>query len=67
MTRYHIFVIRAILGLIFAVVLIRMFYGGTPVPAVIGLTVFLVGMSYVTEYFRQRKRMKKDAKPPMKQ
>ncbi len=40
MNQFHIFVIRAILGLIFAVILTRFFYGQTDVFHVSGLTIF---------------------------
>ena len=47
---------RAILGLFFAVMLTRFFYGKVDPYWVAGLAIFMVGMSYVTEYFRNRKR-----------
>ena len=49
---------RVILGVFFAVMLTRFFYGRVEPMWVVGLAIFLVGMSYVTEYFRNRKRNK---------
>jgi len=53
--QYHIFIIRAVFGAVFAVVLTRMFYGKVETVYVIGLAVFLVGMAYVMEYFRKKR------------
>jgi len=49
---------RAILAAFFAVVLTRFFYGSVEPIYVAGLTIFLMGMSYVTEYFRNKKQKK---------
>jgi hypothetical protein len=51
----HIFIIRAILGGVFAVLLSRMFYPGANLIYVIGLAVILVGLAYLAEYFRLRR------------
>ena len=56
MTQFNIFIIRAIFGAVFAVVLTRMFYGKVEIVYVAGLAVFLVGMAYVLEHFRKRKK-----------
>jgi uncharacterized membrane protein HdeD (DUF308 family) len=55
-TQFNIFIIRAVFGAVFAVVLTRMFYGKVEIVYVSGLAVFLVGMAYVLEYFRKRKK-----------
>ena len=55
MNSLHIFIIRAILGGVFAVILSRMFYPGANLIYVIGLAVILVGLAYVAEYFRLRR------------
>lgn len=55
MNQFHIFIIRAVFGAVFAVVLTRMFYGKVETVYVIGLAVFLVGMAYVMEYFRKKR------------
>jgi uncharacterized membrane protein HdeD (DUF308 family) len=54
--QFNIFIIRAVFGAVFAVVLTRMFYGKVEIVYVAGLAVFLVGMAYVLEYFRKRKK-----------
>ncbi len=58
MHRFNIFIMRAILAAFFAVVLTRIFYGRVELLYVIGLGIFLMGMSYVTEYYRQKKDKK---------
>ncbi|MBW2514801.1 MAG: hypothetical protein JRE21_09570 [Deltaproteobacteria bacterium] len=58
MNRFNIFIMRAILAAFFAVVLTRFFYGSVEPIYVAGLTIFLMGMSYVTEYFRNKKQKK---------
>ena len=55
MTKFHVFVIRAVLGVVFAVLMTRFFYGKVDIIYVAGLAIFLVGMAYVLEYFRKRK------------
>jgi len=55
-TQFNIFIIRAVFGAVFAVVLTRMFYGKVEIVYVAVLAVFLVGMAYVLEYFRKRKK-----------
>jgi uncharacterized membrane protein HdeD (DUF308 family) len=50
------FVIRAILGLVFAVIATRMFYGQTSIPKIVGLAIILVGLAYFAEYLRHRKK-----------
>lgn len=58
MINFSIMIMRVILGVFFAVMLTRFFYGRVDLVWVAGLAIFLVGMSYVTEYFRKRKRDK---------
>jgi uncharacterized membrane protein HdeD (DUF308 family) len=55
-TQFNIFIIRAVFGAVFAVVLTRMFYGKVQIVYVVGLAVFLVGMAYVMEYFRKKRK-----------
>jgi hypothetical protein len=52
---FNVFIIRAILGVVFAVVLARLFYPGTNIVYVIALAVFLMGMAYFFEYLRKNK------------
>ena len=56
MTQFSIFIIRAVFGAAFSVVLTRMFYGKVEIVYVAGLAVFLVGMAYVLEYFRKKRK-----------
>jgi membrane-bound ClpP family serine protease len=44
------------LGGLFAVLLTRFFYPKAPIAGVIGIAIFLVGMAYLTENFRKRKK-----------
>ncbi len=55
MGKFNIFVIRAILGVAFAVFLTRFFYPDSNPVYVAGLGIFLVGMAYVMESWRSRK------------
>ena len=56
MTQFHIFIIRAILGAGFAVILSRMFYAEAKIIYVAGLGIILVGLAYFAEYLRNRKK-----------
>jgi len=56
MTSFQRFVIRAVLGLMFAVLATRMWYGQISLPRIIGLAVILVGLAYFAEYLRHRKK-----------
>ncbi|MDF1593905.1 MAG: hypothetical protein P1P89_20540 [Desulfobacterales bacterium] len=55
MNRFYIFLIRAVLGAALALILMRFFYPAANPVFVAGLGIFMVGMAYVTEYFRNRK------------
>jgi Flp pilus assembly protein TadB len=55
-TQFNIFIIRAVIGAVVAVVLTRMFYGKVEIVYVAGLAVFLVGMAYAMEYFRKKRK-----------
>ncbi len=52
---FNVFIIRAILGAGFAVLLMRIFYPDKNFIYGLGLGVFLVGMAYFFEYLRQKK------------
>jgi len=56
MSQFNIFIMRAILAVFFAVILTRFFYGRVAPLYVAGLAIFLMGMSYVTAYLRNKKR-----------
>jgi hypothetical protein len=56
MSAFQLFFIRAILGLVFAVIATRMWYGEVAIGYILGLAVILVGLAYFAEYLRHRKR-----------
>jgi NhaP-type Na+/H+ or K+/H+ antiporter len=51
-----IFVIRAIMGIVFAILLTKFFYPNAPFLGTAGFAVGLVGLAYITEHFRKRKK-----------
>jgi hypothetical protein len=51
-----IFVIRAVVGLAFAAIITRMFYGRINAGYVVGLAAIMVGLAYFAEYLRNRKK-----------
>ena len=55
MSQFQIFVIRAIIGLVAAVFLTRMFYGRIDPLYIAGLAIILVGLAYFSEYLRKRR------------
>ena len=56
MNNLHIMVIRAVLGIVFGVLLSRFFYPDAPLVFIVGLCAALVGMAYFTEYLRNRRK-----------
>jgi uncharacterized membrane protein HdeD (DUF308 family) len=52
---FQIFVIRAVLGVMIAVVITRAFYGSIHPVYVAGLAIIMVGLAYFAEYLRNRK------------
>ena len=56
MSALIIFVIRAILGAIFAVLLTKFFYPNASFLGTAGFAIGLVGLAYITEHFRKRKK-----------
>ena len=55
MNQFQIFIIRAVIGAVFAVVLTHMFYGRVHLAYVVGLAIIMVGLAYFAEYLRQRR------------
>ena len=55
LNQIQIFIIRAVVGLVIAVVMIRAFYGCINVGYIVGLAVIMVGLAYFAEYLRQRR------------
>ncbi len=58
MNRNYVFIIRAIMGVLFGVLLSKFFYPKAPLVFIIGLCAALVVLAYVTEYLRQRSKEK---------
>jgi hypothetical protein len=54
MPKYQIFIIRVLIGAAFAVFISRFFFKSINVFITGGLAIFLIGMAYVLEYFRNR-------------
>jgi len=54
-SQLSIFVIRAVVGLAFAAIVTRMFYGRIDPGYVAGLAAILVGLAYLAEYLRKRR------------
>ncbi len=61
--RNRVFIMRAILGAGFGVVLSRFFYPKAPVILVIGLCAALVALAYLTEYLRNRSKARSQKTP----
>jgi hypothetical protein len=55
MKPFQIFAIRAIIGLVAAFFLTRMFYGRINPIYIAGLAIILVGLAYFSEYLRKRR------------
>ena len=55
MSDLHIFAMRIALGIIFSILLTRIFYGRVDTVYVAGLAVILVGLAYFSEFLRNRK------------
>jgi len=55
LNQFQMFVIRAVIGLVVAVVITRMFTGRIYIPYIAGLAIILVGLAYFSEYLRQRR------------
>lgn len=49
------------MGVLFGVILARFFYPNAPLVFIVGLCIALVGLAYLTEYLRGRKK-----EPPRK-
>ncbi len=53
---FNVFIMRAIIGVVFAVICIRMYYGKADPVYVAGLAVILIGLAYFSEYLRKRRQ-----------
>ena len=56
MHNYQVFIIRAVLGIVFAFILWRLFYPQAHLVFVAGLCLVLIGLAYLVEYLRLRKK-----------
>lgn len=54
MGRFEVFVIRLLLSSLLAVVIGRFFFDPMTAPKVAGLTLVMLALAYIFEYFRQR-------------
>jgi len=52
---FSVFIIRAVVGLAFAAIVTRIFYGRINPAYVVGLAAILVGLAYFAEYLRKRR------------
>ncbi len=52
----QIFFFRTVLAAVFAVVLTRFFFPGKGLMYVVGLAIILVGLAYLAQYLRARRR-----------
>jgi len=52
---FIIFVIRAILGIIFAILVMRLFHPDAGMVTIMIIAVIFVGLAYIFESFRKRK------------
>ncbi|MCU0558768.1 MAG: hypothetical protein MUD16_01045 [Desulfobacterales bacterium] len=56
MNQFYVFLIRAVLGVAFAVIITRMFRGDAGIHYVAGLAIILVGLAYFAQYLRNRRK-----------
>lgn len=56
MTSWNIFIIRAVLGVVFGLILARVFFPQKSISFIVGLCAMLVALAYVSEFFRKRKK-----------
>ena len=55
MNQLSIFIVRAVVGLAFAAIVTRMFFGRIDPVYVVGLAIIMVGLAYLAEYLRGRR------------
>ncbi len=56
MTPLYIFMIRIVMGIVFAILATRLFYPDSGMVTVMAVTAVLVGMAYILENFRKRNK-----------
>ncbi len=55
MKELNVLILRAVVGLIFAFLLLRVFYPEASAITAVGLGIVLVGLAYLFDYLRSRK------------
>ena len=55
MSQLSIFIVRAVVGLAFAAIVTRIFFGRIDLFYVAGLAIIMVGLAYLAEFLRNRK------------
>ena len=55
MNQLSIFIVRAVVGLAFAAIVTRIFFGRIDLVYVVGLAIIMVGLAYLAEFLRKRK------------
>ena len=55
MSQLSIFIVRAVVGLAFAAIVTRIFFGRIDFFYVAGLAIIMVGLAYLAEFLRNRK------------
>lgn len=56
MRNYQTLIIRVLLGIVFGFMLSRWFYPNAPLIFIIGLVMVLVGLAYLSEYLKNRRK-----------
>jgi hypothetical protein len=56
LTPLYIFMIRVVMGIVFAILATRLFYPDSGMVTVMAVTAVLVGMAYILENFRKRNK-----------
>jgi hypothetical protein len=54
-SQLSIFIVRAVVGLAFAAIVTRIFFGRIDPVYVAGLAIIMVGLAYLAEFLRKRK------------
>ena len=55
MNQLSIFIVRTVVGLAFAAIVTRIFFGKIDPVYVVGLAIIMVGLAYLAEFLRKRK------------
>ena len=55
MNPFSVFIIRAVVGLAFAAIVTRIYFGKIDPVYVVALAIIMVGLAYLAEYLRERR------------